>query len=129
LKRKDNVVDVSSFFRFEDTADSEDFDATNMEAAATMDHDDDDARSCSYDFSNPPCVCEYIKGCKVQACVGDDDDVDDDREEEGEEAHSYTPRPNQHKVLPINQKSSVPADTDLVNDMEDKVFWETCLAS
>lgn len=142
-KKNNNVVDVSTFFIFEATGDSEaDFDDPNKAATAatttttTIDRDNDDAEStCSQDDDLPADNFPFVNDKdeangryydNVQVCI-------DDKEEEGEEAHSYHPAWPQEQR---NNKSSGhknPVDSDheeLMSEMEkNKLFWESCLAS
>lgn len=142
-KKNNNVVDVSTFFIFEATGDSEaDFDDPNKAATATatattIDRDNDDAEStCSHDDDLPADNFPFVNDKdeangryydNVQVCI-------DDKEEEGEEAHSYHPAwpQEQHNNKSSGHKNP-PVDADheeLMSEMEkNKLFWESCLAS
>ncbi|KAL9435777.1 hypothetical protein AB3S75_021944 [Citrus x aurantiifolia] len=142
-KKNNNVVDVSTFFIFEATGDSEaDFDDPNKAATAaattttTIDRDNDDAEStCSHDDDLPADNFPFVNDKdeangryydNVQVCI-------DDKEEEGEEAHSYHPAWPQEQHNKKSSGHTNPVDSDheeLMSEMEkNKLFWESCLAS
>ncbi|KAL5793041.1 hypothetical protein ACOSP7_001635 [Xanthoceras sorbifolium] len=147
MEVKKNVVDVSSFFFFEATGDSE-ADHFNDPNVAAIDHNrpDDDAESCSCDLSGgyfPSVTDDHVNGCDSRSCV---DDEEEEGEEEGEEAHSYSrwscekkkkkkkkkEKEKKKKQVERDKKSSVSVDSaeEIMSEKEkSRLFWETCLAS
>lgn len=141
---RNHLVDVSSFFLFEATGDSQD----NCDPAAEGDVGhvdiamaDDDAESCSYDLSDVPRDNEF-DDCDPQPFVLHDssDDEDDDgghdeeEEVEEEEGHSYQTWNSEHNWNPTgHQKSGASVDSrkdQLMTEAEkSRRFWESCLAS
>lgn len=97
--RTTNVIDVSSFFYFEATGDSDQADKfTDPNVAGTDRYpDDEDAESCSCDLLLDENFPLFVNGCNRNR-IGELDDVDgcdsssvvDDDEEDGDEAHSYS---------------------------------------
>ncbi|EXC34672.1 hypothetical protein L484_020441 [Morus notabilis] len=130
-----NVVDVSSFFLFEATGDSESCSKTNPDERVS-DLDDDDAESCSWD-STDRCPSNGDSMDSVDAidrnCSNDDEDDECDRDEEEEGSD-----PVQRRTWSGSgerRKSNVSVDSttksfESLNEMEkNRLFWETCLAS
>ncbi|KAM3755372.1 hypothetical protein ACB098_02G035900 [Castanea mollissima] len=101
-----NGVDVSSSLFFEDTADSETDagDPNNIHADVGAAYDDQDAESCSYDTRD-----NTLGFTKAVDCDDQDSEVTSRcvSKKEGEE---------ETKVDKID-----------VDEMEDRVFWETCM--
>ncbi|WRX09575.1 hypothetical protein QQP08_002062 [Theobroma cacao] len=133
------VVDVSSFFLFEATGDSEAgcFDPAMAVINHAEDDDDDDddhddAESCSCDTS------DFVPSVRGLNCLEDKANVDDEDEEDGEvveqqkEVHVCEKWSNDQRIgVAKEQKSAGSVDsTKSLNEMEkNRLFWETCLAS
>ncbi|KAJ0052150.1 uncharacterized protein LOC116108858 [Pistacia vera] len=119
-----NVFDVSSYFFFEATGDSEADVVVDPNIVTAINHEDDDAESCSYILSGFPFVCDVNNGFDAQA-VHVDDEV-----EEGEEVHSYRTWSSQEQNGISGDKKSNDSSEKVMSEMEkNKLFWETCLAS
>ncbi|XP_021906861.1 uncharacterized protein LOC110821361 [Carica papaya] len=134
---KMNVVDVSSFFLFEGTGDSEiDFDHhPTMASTETRDHADDDAESCSYthvSFSDSGSIVTEFSDCTFKGFfdekdVGNYREEKDEEVEDQEEVNSYQTVDSSRKKTSVNVIDSV---KKLMNEKErSKLFWEACLAS
>ncbi|XP_059663797.1 pheromone-processing carboxypeptidase KEX1 [Cornus florida] len=131
-----NFVDMSSFLLFEAAGDSEADSDLNMDAVDTN-VADDDAQSCSCDFSDSVLVPEFDDFSDDQGSLHHDDD-DDDGDEEEEEAidQNWT---GDSKVVPpftmpgmavAGQLNKMRACVDSNTEMQkNRDFWETCLAS
>ncbi|KAG2697248.1 hypothetical protein I3843_07G097000 [Carya illinoinensis] len=139
---RNHLVDVSSFFLFEATGDSQD----NCDPAAEGDVGhvdiamaDDDAESFSYDMFDALRDNE-LEDCDPQAFVlhessdDEDDDAGHEEEVEEEEAHSCQTWNSEHNWNPTgHQKSGASVDSrkdQLMTEAEkSRRFWEACLAS
>lgn len=142
-------VDVSSFFLFEATGDSEAeagcFDPAGAMSVINHDEDDGDAESCSWDTTS-----DFIRELnrledRPNIVVGEDEEDDDgDRDGDGEVVDQKEPVCHLYKKCrdddglsksKLEKKSSrsVSVDstqTQTMNEMEkNKLFWEACLAS
>ncbi|GKV12036.1 hypothetical protein SLEP1_g23240 [Rubroshorea leprosula] len=134
-----NMVDVSSFFLFEATGDSEaGVSDPGMPVVYHSDEDDgdEDAESCICDGSDLPVVNKIYGG--DHALRGCDAEEEDDEEEENGEVVEQEEvqgcqkwRSDQRIGSPEEQKSTVSVDSKkTMNERErSKLFWETCLAS
>ncbi|XWS76483.1 hypothetical protein CRYUN_Cryun01aG0180200 [Craigia yunnanensis] len=134
---KSIVVDVSSFFLFEATGDSEAgcFDP----AMSVINHaEDDDAESCSCDTTS-----DFLPGVRelnsLEEKLANVDDYNEDEEDgevvEQKEVHLYKKCRDDKRINGVVAKekklSAVSVDsTETMNEMEkNRLFWEACLAS
>ncbi|KAE8679610.1 hypothetical protein F3Y22_tig00111398pilonHSYRG00209 [Hibiscus syriacus] len=145
---RSKAVDVSSFFLFEATGDSESggsFDAAM--ADINGEDDDDDAESCSCETVLPGVIeidslknkFANIGGDDVYVGVDfDDDDEDDDGVVEQREVQLYKKccRNDQRVGVCVAKEKKPSTDVSVENSNEtmnetekNRLFWEACLAS
>lgn len=142
-----NVVNVSSFFLFEEATGDSDETNHNSKPTTANDNigvamDDDDAESCSWDLSDSHNQLDDDDG---HDDVHDDhkerrkEEEDGDEEEDAEISSAYNQKWDEKRSIGISidnhQKSSVSVDStkddfESLNEMEkNRLFWEACLAS
>ncbi|GLT42535.1 hypothetical protein SLA2020_165280 [Shorea laevis] len=132
-----NLVDVSSFFLFEVTGDSEaavldpgmpDVNHSNEgDGGGAGDDDDDDAGSCICDASEIHMVSKIYEGDVRQ--VSDDEEEEENGEVVEQDVRGWDK--DQHIGLQTEQTSRVSGESQkpMSEKERSKLFWETCLAS
>ncbi|KAF4382889.1 hypothetical protein G4B88_021672 [Cannabis sativa] len=122
-----NAVDLSSFFLFEVTDDSEfcsKFDSEDTSVSL----DEDDAESCSWGISADDDRLYASIGYEHDS-IGEEEFVIDYLEEDEDETTS-DPAYRKWSSGEINNIDSTTKEFESLNEMEkNKLFWETCLAS
>lgn len=113
-----NVIDVSSFFLFEATGDSE----SDFEPGMAADVEKDDAESCICDLYDTDRVeddDEFVD----QWFPKDVDDGDDDEDDDDDEV-------TVDQCWISDKMVSVDSGGELMDESEkNRLFWEACLAS
>ncbi|GMN38150.1 hypothetical protein TIFTF001_007387 [Ficus carica] len=132
---KNNVVDVSSFFLFEATGDSESCSKSDPDIAEdgedSVSHDDDDAESCSWDPADRgPSIGDSMDGGDAidqESWNGGDDECDRDDDGGGVEEETGGTFGRRKSEVSVD---STTTEFESLNEMEkNRLFWETCLAS
>lgn len=151
FKKTENLVDVSSFFLFEATGDSESAGCSDLGlrvVSCSEEDDDDDAESCCSDVSDY-CMASKMYGSYGGGEVfgrgfgdGEDHEEEEDYEngevvEQGQERGRKRKRLQEDerwrgdKIPQRKQASNVSVDSEkiMIEREKSRVFWETCLAS
>ncbi|XAR58492.1 hypothetical protein NMG60_11013901 [Bertholletia excelsa] len=133
-----NSIDVSSFILVEATGDSEVDSEQNMaELEVEMEDAEDDAQSCSWDFSDTDKVRRgeavevALPTTPAQKEEEEEEEEFEDWESDGEVVMSWS---NVSEVEQRKKKTRanncVDSAMEVMNEMErSKLFWEACLAS
>ncbi|XVF38618.1 hypothetical protein REPUB_Repub20aG0117900 [Reevesia pubescens] len=127
MENKNGIVDVSCFLLVEDSGDSEQ--CQSMEIAAAADDHEDDAESCSFDTISTERLDDFYEVILQLDDIEDQDLIDCNEAatgcwsgcnmcsiDEALEAEDQEPR------FGLN------LSTEVMDGMEDRVFWETCMA-
>ncbi|EEF45462.1 uncharacterized protein LOC8262368 [Ricinus communis] len=131
MERKNRVVDLSSFLLVEGTADSEadcEFLKLCQDAIMICDYDgdpEDDAESCSCDTS------EVLESNDDQDCR--DSDEADNKDCHGKQSWCKIWLENEELEYMSTEDGEATSDgtnlsKKIIDQMEDRHFWETCLA-
>ncbi|XVF80543.1 hypothetical protein PTKIN_Ptkin15bG0082100 [Pterospermum kingtungense] len=127
---RNKVVDVSSFFLFEATGDSEAgyFDPAMSVINHAIAQDDAESSSCDTTTSN---ILPDVREVDNSLEVDNDDDHHEDEEKGDQVVDQKEVDRHEPGVPKQNKSSSVSVDsTQSMNEMEkNKLFWEACLAS
>uniref|UniRef100_A0A9I9DAR2 Uncharacterized protein n=1 Tax=Cucumis melo TaxID=3656 RepID=A0A9I9DAR2_CUCME len=128
-----HIEDISSYFLFEATGDSEADSSVDLESSSSASTTEfNDAESCTDDTPTMLCNNENEDdddddGDGEEMVENDDDDHDDEDEEEEEVVES--------KAIGFSIKSNASIDSTkddfkMLNEVDkNRLFWETCLAS